>query len=270
MPGDILLSLVDSESENVKNLDYGEAYDALVALRILQANLQGETLILTIPTGYVEVLFPTEEQATMMELDLRLRAWDGLLIEPKQHSNDRDVVRFFPGNRFACGKVAGKVDALIRDVDPTPSFKITVDGLFEEILWTSLSVDLEKFLVGKTIRRVYGKQRGWHRDVDQPLKIGLSDVRLETDEGTIVLWHDQMCCENATLFDFEGDEEDLVSATVRRVSVSVDKDGNTFYSIRTTNGDLWLRFGNGNSTMYSIAMKVGFVSDQWPFNTCRK
>jgi hypothetical protein len=270
MPGDILLSLVDSESENVQNLDYGEVLDVLVALRILQADLQGETLILTTPTGYAEVLFPTAEQARMMELDLRLRAWDGLLTEPKHNSDDCDVVRFFPGNRFTCGKVAGKVDALIYNADPTPSFMITVDGPYGDILWNSLSVDLEKVLVGKTLRRVYGKQNGWRRDVDQPLKIGLSDVRLETDEGTVVLWHDQMCCENATLFDFEGDEDDLVGATVRRVSVSRDRDQNTFYSIRTTNGDLWLRFGNGNSTMYSIAMKVGFIGDQWSFDTRRK
>ena len=128
-----------------------------------------------------------------------------------------------------------------------------------------IELDLKKFLVNKKILSIYG--RNSLSSPDTKIRIGISSLHIETEDGTVILWHNQACCEDATLSDFEGDEKDLVGATVRRVIVGVDKDRNPFYDIRTTNGDLWLRFGEGNDTQYSIAVVAGFHSDLWPFSS---
>jgi hypothetical protein len=271
----MLVSIWDAEGEVVEDLNWLEAVECLSVLNIISVSGVGETLFLEVEGGTAEVLCASQEEVEDLILDLRLQAWDMMLRIPAEQSYlwtgkrkslaDSDLVepvRFFPGRKIQFGSIRGVVRDFWDD-DPSPSIRFVGDDGHERII-SHLDRDLKTLLLGKKITSVQGYARGG-RKMDVPLKIGDNTVEISTEDGGIVvLWHNQQCCERASLADFEGDVEDLVGASVRRLNVGVDKDSNTFYDIRTTNGDLWLRFGNGNDTQYSIAMLIGYRGKFWP------
>ena len=107
--------------------------------------------------------------------------------------------------------------------------------------------DLE-FLVGKVIKDIKGLEK-WSEEVE-----------INTEDGhSYVFYHEQNCCENVSLEDFDGDKQDLFGGIVisaEKVSGSEpenytkyeDEDNEwTFYKIETTKGGLWMRwFGSSN------------------------
>jgi hypothetical protein len=106
-------------------------------------------------------------------------------------------------------------------------------------------------------------------------KVIKSVVGLSKDsEGVVVstecgdqylFYHEQCCCEQVWLADFEGDPYDLAGGTVLTAEESsntgVRQYGDTytwtFYKIETTRGSLWMRW-NGESNGY-YSERVDFV-----------
>lgn len=103
--------------------------------------------------------------------------------------------------------------------------------------------------------------------------ISTSDIRRNVDEvlftfedgSRLRIFHQQDCCENVYLDDFEGSEADLVN----QLLVSAESpsgefedsiDGGvvqwTFYNFRTTKGDLSLRWIGSSNGYYSTSMSV--------------
>lgn len=271
----ILSDMPTNGDEVVRDLSYEETLKFVAAQKISKIDPIGETVYIETPEGFLEVLCETPEEAESMILDARLAAWDDKLVlktgnlfryDPLFNNHKFEVgmpVRFLPHNQIQIGSLAGKVMDF-QSSGPTPEIEVSLGKDHRVWLTSYLEVDLKKFLLDKKILGIFGMSA--FSTQDTRLRIGITSLHIETEDGIVVLWHDQVCCENASLFDFEGDEEDLVGATVRRVIVGEDKEGNPFYDIRTTNGDLWLRFGNGNDTAYSLAMLVGFRSNYWPFS----
>ncbi len=254
--------------EVVQHLSYEELLDLIKTRKITKIDQLGETLYIETPEGFHEVLCENLQEADFFSLDLRLASWaDKLILKSNQFWQGKRfqvgaTLRFLPYNRIQIGEVdlVGKI-RWFDDTEATPRFEVSFGQ--EQYSRIEVDVDLTKVLVDKKILGITGRKRwSWWASSQNPdrtgLTIGISTLEIDTEEGTVVLWHDQACCEDASLHDFEGDAEDLIGATVRRVIVGTDKEGNPFYDIRTTNGDLWLRFGNGNNTAYSIAMLVGF------------
>lgn len=245
--------------EDIQSLTHEELLGFFRNRKLNKIDRLAETLYVQSPEGFHEVLCSSPREAEVLELDLRLIPWEGkLILKSNQFWQGKSfqvgaTLRFLPNNRVAIGgaDLVGEIRSF-KDSEATPKFEVSFGQ--EQLSWIDVDVDLTKVLVGKKILGIVGRWASGHTE----LKVGISTLEIETEEGTVVLWHDQACCEDASLHDFEGDAADLIGATVRRVIVGADKDGNTFYDIRTTNGDLWLRFGNGNSTQYSIEMKVGF------------
>lgn len=95
------------------------------------------------------------------------------------------------------------------------------------------------------------------------LKVGSDRVDIITNQGKLILTHRQDCCESVYLEDFSGAVEDLVG----KILVSIDETSNsedredgiekwTFYSIRTTGGDLWLRWNGTSNGYYSVDVNI--------------
>lgn len=112
--------------------------------------------------------------------------------------------------------------------------------------------DLLARLIGTTVQSVTGASNG------------SDEVRILTDHGELRFYHDQDCCECVTVADVTGDPTDLVGGVI----VTVDEraptgDENekpnkhaeswtwTFYEIRTTRGDLTLRWIGESNGYYS-------------------
>ena len=108
--------------------------------------------------------------------------------------------------------------------------------------------DLEK-IIGATILDVTGCVRD------------SESVSFITDRGTLRLLHHQNCCERVYLADTNGDTFDLIGGVV---SVAEERsnekeDGGyrikyTFYTIRTTKGDLDLRWIGKDNGYYSVSV----------------
>ena len=74
-------------------------------------------------------------------------------------------------------------------------------------------------------------------------------------------YHEQDCCENVCLVDFEGDPKDFENALIVEASesskyaeedeISEDSGTWTFYNIQTTKGSLWMRWLGESSGYYS-------------------
>lgn len=109
--------------------------------------------------------------------------------------------------------------------------------------------DLEK-IIGATILEVVGCVR----DSDS--------VSFVTDRGTLRLLHRQNCCERVYLADTNGDMFDLIGGVVSVAEERSNQKGErgecrtkyTFYSIRTTKGDLDLRWIGKDNGWYSVSV----------------
>lgn len=109
--------------------------------------------------------------------------------------------------------------------------------------------DLEK-IIGATILEVVGCVR----DSDS--------VSFITDRGTLRLLHRQNCCERVYLADTNGDMFDLIGGVVSVAEERSNQKGGrgeyrtkyTFYTIRTTKGDLDLRWIGKDNGWYSVSV----------------
>lgn len=109
--------------------------------------------------------------------------------------------------------------------------------------------DLEK-IIGATILEVVGCER----------ESGC--VTFVTDRGTLRLLHRQDCCERVYLADTNGDIADLIGGVVSVAEERSNQKGGrgedrikyTFYSIRTTKGDLDLRWIGKDNGYYSVSV----------------
>lgn len=115
----------------------------------------------------------------------------------------------------------------------------------------------DSFRKGRTILAIHG------------LKKGSKEVILTFEDGKLHFLHKQDCCENISLEDFNGDLGDLIGEKVVSFEVSskyskanTGDETWTFYSIRTTGGDLWMRW-LGESNGYSATS----VSVEWDISS---
>lgn len=110
-------------------------------------------------------------------------------------------------------------------------------------------------LVGKTITEVEG------------LELNSEYVTFYTQCGKVYqLYHEQDCCEDVDLQDFEGDADDIVGGIVLSAEERTNEGDEefpdkpseycesftwTFYDIQTTKGSLWLRWLGESNGYYS-------------------
>jgi hypothetical protein len=105
-------------------------------------------------------------------------------------------------------------------------------------------------LIGATILSVEG------------MEAGSTDIRFLTDKGTFRLYYIQSCCESVRLVDVNGDPEDLVGGVVsvaeERSNQEHDDWGGrtkwTFYTIRTSKGDVDLRWLGQDNGYYGVSV----------------
>lgn len=120
--------------------------------------------------------------------------------------------------------------------------------------------DLLAHLVGATVRSVTGTIAG------------CEEVRVLTDRGELRLYHDQDCCERVAIADVTGDPADLVGGVIAAIEErSAENDENqkpsewaeswtwTFYEIRTTRGDLTLRWLGESNGYYSESVSADWT-----------
>ena len=111
-------------------------------------------------------------------------------------------------------------------------------------------------LSGKVIREITGLEKNSYK------------VRIFTECGNEYLfYHEQYCCENVNLNDFEGDASDLVGALIvsaEEISNDNQEDPKyadsftwTFYKIETNKGGIWMRWLGESNGYYSE--RVDFV-----------
>lgn len=109
------------------------------------------------------------------------------------------------------------------------------------------------------------------------MREGSREVRILTDQGTIRIFHEQICCEQVLLRDLTGDPEDLVGGIIvvfecregllkpggtgKRSPRSREALRYTFYEIRTTKGDVTLRWGEDELSGYGTKVHVAFSQD---------
>ena len=84
---------------------------------------------------------------------------------------------------------------------------------------------------------------------------------------TLVMWHEQDCCESVTLDDIAGDMDDLIGAEIKQAEESMSAeehdDGSatwTFYKIRTIKGDVTLRWYGQSNGYYSESVSTVWTS----------
>lgn len=98
-----------------------------------------------------------------------------------------------------------------------------------------------------------------------------NEAVIETDKGTVRLRHFKDCCEDVRLLDVAGDPEDLVGGLIvtfeQRTGPLDPKKGKkpkggdtyTFFVIRTTRGDVTLRWGATEWTHYGTEITVQYA-----------
>lgn len=111
------------------------------------------------------------------------------------------------------------------------------------------------------------------------LEKGSDRVSIVTTNGTLTMYHLADCGEEVSLDDFEGDLSDLVGKVVVSAEVVIDPETGdpnhekivknhprsddsetwTFYTIRTTGGDLWMRWFGTSNGYYSEYAEVSFT-----------
>jgi hypothetical protein len=134
--------------------------------------------------------------------------------------------------------------------------------------------DILTLAVGATVTAVDGK-------------LGDEEVSITTDKGQLVFFHSQDCCEHVCLEDLTGDLADLIGGQIvvleERTSED-DPDGYedpgyreswswTFYEIRTTKGDVTLRWLGQSNGYYSEEVHARWcpnegeaISSGWGWN----
>jgi hypothetical protein len=105
------------------------------------------------------------------------------------------------------------------------------------------------------------------------LKKGSALLKIGLFGGELTLEHRQDCCESVMIEDFEGDIEDLVGHRLVSAEEVVNGDGKrhkgkepdygesttwTFYRLRTTGGDLWVRWLGESNGYYSERVYVNW------------
>lgn len=83
------------------------------------------------------------------------------------------------------------------------------------------------------------------------------------EDGKLRFYHQQDCCETVYLEDFNGDPEDLIGKNLVSLDTSSSNKSTytgdetwTFYSIRTTGGDLWMRWLGESNGYYSTEVSI--------------
>lgn len=117
-----------------------------------------------------------------------------------------------------------------------------------------------KDLEGKVIHKIEGLEKN------------SEEVRIFTECGKEYLfYHDQDCCENVDLNDFDGDAEDLIGALIVSAEV-VESEGSdpkpeypdswtwTFYKIETNKGGIWMRWLGESNGYYSESVNLAWVN----------
>ena len=107
-------------------------------------------------------------------------------------------------------------------------------------------------LVGKTILAVEG------------CNVGSESILIRTDAGTMRLYHTQNCCESVRVEDVNGDSEDLIGGVVSIAEERSNQEEDdwgcrtkwTFYTIRTSKGDMDLRWLGRDNGYYGVSVWV--------------
>ena len=101
------------------------------------------------------------------------------------------------------------------------------------------------------------------------LRVGNEEGSITTDRGVLRFFHDQGCCELVQIEDITGDLLDLIGGVVvtfeARVSVNHSEPNAkdsltwTFYEIRTTKGDVTIRWLGESNGYYSEDVEVAWT-----------
>lgn len=118
---------------------------------------------------------------------------------------------------------------------------------------------IKRTFVGSTIQSVKG------------MDIGSDEITVITDGGALRLYHDQDCCESVSVEDVTGDPADLIGKIVVSFeeatadAPSTDGSGTwTFYKIRTTGGDVTIRWLGESSGYYSESVEYVWTPVESP------
>ena len=93
-------------------------------------------------------------------------------------------------------------------------------------------------------------------------KVGSSKLTFSTDKGTLELYHGQCCCEDVCVEDINGDVSDMIGGVVsvadervgEETEVGWARELHTFYEIRTTKGDMNIRWLGRDNGYYSVSV----------------
>lgn len=98
------------------------------------------------------------------------------------------------------------------------------------------------------------------------VEVGDESTNITTDRGTLVMFHAQDCCESVSVEDIVGDINDLVGGVVVSFEEATNNDDPkdsyteshtwTFYNIRTTKGDVTIRWYGSSNGYYGESVDV--------------
>jgi len=105
-------------------------------------------------------------------------------------------------------------------------------------------------IIGATILSITGAE------------VGSSKLTFSTDKGTLELYHGQCCCEDVCVEDINGDVSDMIGGIVsvadervgEETEVGWGRELYTFYEIRTTKGDMNIRWLGRDNGYYSVSV----------------
>ncbi len=103
-------------------------------------------------------------------------------------------------------------------------------------------------IIGKTIAKISGMDK-------ESVEV---EIRFE-DGAEITFWHEQECCEDVRLVDFECDTTPgAVIISAEGVEDRYAGDTWTFYKIETTKGEIWMRWMGESNGYYSEEVDIKF------------
>ena len=120
-------------------------------------------------------------------------------------------------------------------------------------------------IIGATITKIIGAEEG-------------SDcVEIITDRGTLAFYHMQECCESVSVEDVAGDPADMIGGVIALFDERSDDDPDgwepseyvesytwTFYEIRTSRGDMTLRWRGESNGYYSERVDYAWTPRSQP------
>lgn len=191
------------------------------------------------------------------------------------------LLRFFPLDDYQdlFGKVLLRKDTLIL-FDPVagkvaiagqnfPAYRRNYDLVIGESVGSWKQVRVRVVVEPEYLAELYAQVLAV-----EGMREGSSEVRILTDKGTIRIFHEQECCEQVLLRDLTGDPEDLEDGIIvvfecrvgllktggagKRPPRSREAQHYTFYEIRTTKGDITLRWGENELSGYGTKVDVAF------------